>query len=460
MVLDQVSLIDFCLIEECQPLIKIIEKEIFQREFKPLPVEKQSRVYPLIVEGDINAISKQISDMLGLQVKQIIDTDGFKAIVLPVGVTRDELGEFAGLFGTEEIVVRSGHVTTASSDDPETYTWDQILPYSVQRTMPVGGSSVTSSVERSTGDEGSTSTISSPEEVNVQSGPDGANVDIAVIDTGISLSHPDLNVYRNVTFVNGAVNGDDDMGHGSHVAGVAAAKDNDMGIVGIAPGARLWALKVCDELGECDILDQIEGIEYAIQHADEIDVINLSLENPNSPSLNKVIDEAVKAGLTVVAAAGNYGEDASNTTPANNPNVITVSAIADTDGVCGGIGPGVPEDVAGEPMNDDTFAYFSNFGPPVQIAAPGVGILSTLNGTGYGVDSGTSMAAPHVTGAAALFKIENPDSTPQEIRNMILDSSSTPDTVCDAGPQGYFAGDRDVLSEPLLFRDIPTGLAY
>lgn len=307
---------------------------------------------------------------------------------------------------------------------------------------------------------GSTSTISSPEEVNVQSGPDGANVDIAVIDTGISLSHPDLNVYRNVTFVNGTVNGDDDMGHGSHVAGVSAAKDNDMGIVGIAPGARLWALKVCDELGECDILDQIEGIEYAIQHADEIDVINLSLENPNSPSLNKVIDEAVKAGLTVVAAAGNYGEDASNTTPANNPNVITVSAIADTDGVCGGIGPGVPEDVAGEPMNDDTFAYFSNFGPPVQIAAPGVGILSTLNGTGYGVDSGTSMAAPHVTGAAALFKIENPDSTPQEIRNMILDSSSTPDTVCDAGPQGYFAGDRDVLSEPLLFRDIPTGLAY
>lgn len=196
------------------------------------------------------------------------------------------------------------------------------------------------------------------------------------------------------------------------------------------------------------------------QHADEIDVINLSLENPNSPSLNKVIDEVVKAGITVVAAAGNYGEDASNTSPANNPNIITVSAIADTDGVCGGVGPAVPEDVAGEPMDDDSFAYFSNFGPPVQIAAPGVGILSTLNGTGYGVDSGTSMAAPHVTGAAALFKIENPDSTPQEIRNMILDSSSTPDTVCDAGPQGYFTGDQDVLSEPLLFRDIPTGLAY
>jgi len=248
------------------------------------------------------------------------------------------------------------------------------------------------------------------------------------------------------------------MGHGSHVAGVAAAKDNDMGIVGIAPGARLWAIKVCDKSGECNVLDQIEGVEYAIEHADEIDIINLSLENPNSPSLNKIIDEAVKAGITVVAAAGNYGEDASNTTPANNPNVITVSAIADTDGICGGVGPEVPENVAGEPMDDDTFAYFSNFGLQVKIAAPGVGVLSTLNGTDYGVDSGTSMAAPHVAAAAALFKMENPDSTPSEVRKMILDSSSTPNTICDAGPQGYFTGDQDTLSEPLLFRDIPDDL--
>jgi subtilisin family serine protease len=153
------------------------------------------------------------------------------------------------------------------------------------------------------------------------------NVDIAILDTDVSLYHPDLNVYRNVTFINGTTTGNDDNGHGSHVAGIAAAKDNGIGIVGIVPGARIWAIKVCDAAGECKITNQIEGIEYAIQHADEIDVLNISIENPNSPALNSIIDAAVKAGITVVVSAGNYGKDASLTSPANNPNVLTVSAI-------------------------------------------------------------------------------------------------------------------------------------
>jgi len=80
---------------------------------------------------------------------------------------------------------------------------------------------------------------------------------------------------------------------------------------------------------------------------------------------------------------------------------------------------------------------------------------STVNGTDYGINSGTSMAAPHVAGAAALFKVEHPDATPQEIMNMILTSSSKPDTKCDGGPQGYFTGDVDNLNEPLLFREPP-----
>ena len=200
--------------------------------------------------------------------------------------------------------------------------------------------------------------------------------------------------------------GDDDQGHGSHVAGIAAAKDNDIGIVGIAPGARLWAIKVCDGLGECKVLNQMKGIEYAIEHADEIDVLNISVENPNSTSLNRVIDEAVKAGIIVVVSAGNYGKDASSTTPANNPNVLTVSAIADTDGKCGGFGPTLP-DPKSTMINDDTFAYFSNFGPVVKIAAPGVDILSTLNGTDYGIESRT-VWRPHMLLERPHLGVKNP----------------------------------------------------
>ena len=283
------------------------------------------------------------------------------------------------------------------------------------------------------------------------------NVDIAILDTGVSLTHPDLNVYRDVSIINGTTTGNDDNGHGSHVAGVAAAKDNDLGIVGIAPGARIWAIKVCDSSGECKITNQIKGIEYAIQHADEIDVLNISIENPNSPALNSIIDTAIKAGITVVVSAGNYGKDASSTSPANNPNVLTVSAIGDSDGVCGAGGPDLTIGGGGDNMtvSDDSFAFFSNFGPTVKIAAPGVNVLSTYNGTGYAVDSGTSMAAPYVSGAAALYKAQHPYASPSEVIAAILGAGTSPDTVCDDGAHGYFTGDPDTLPEPLLYRN-PT----
>jgi subtilisin family serine protease len=285
------------------------------------------------------------------------------------------------------------------------------------------------------------------------------NIDVAVLDTGVSLSHPDLNVYRNVTFINGTTTGNDDNGHGSHVAGTAAAKDNNIGTVGIAPGARIWAIKVCDGHGECKITNQIKGVEYAIQHADEIDVLNISIENPNSPALNNIINAAIKAGITVVVSAGNYGKDASATTPANNPNVLTVSAIADSDGICGGAGPDLTVEGDNTTMTDDTFAFFSNFGPVVKIAAPGVNILSTYNGTGYAVDSGTSMAAPFVSGAAALYKAQHPYAMPSEVIKAVETAGSLPGTVCNAGAHGYFTGDVDNLPEPLLYKEPPSSSA-
>jgi subtilisin len=204
--------------------------------------------------------------------------------------------------------------------------------------------------------------------------------------------------------------------------------------------------------GECKISNQIKGIEYAIKHANEIDVLNISLENPNSPALNSIINEAIKAGITVVASAGNYGQDVSTTSPANNPNIIVVSAIGDSDGKCGGLGPAM-EQFDGE-VSDDTFAYFSNFGQTVKLAAPGVDIFSTYNGTDYALQSGTSMAAPRVTGAAALYKAQFPDASPAQVMAELVASGTLPNTQCDGGPHGYFEGDKDNLNEPLLFRTL------
>jgi subtilisin family serine protease len=272
------------------------------------------------------------------------------------------------------------------------------------------------------------------------------NVDVAILDTGISLAHPDLNVYNHVTFINGTNSGNDDQGHGSHVAGIAAGKDNSLGIVGIAPGARLWAIKVCDRLGNCPVSSQIQGIEYVTEHADEIDVANISIENRLSHTLDKVINKSVTMGVTYVVAAGNSGKNASSYSPANNPSVISVSAIGDSDGKCGGFGRST---FIGQ---DDTFASFSNFGPVIDIAAPGVDILSTYNGTEYAVDSGTSTAAPHVTGVAALYKAANPSASPFEVYNALVTSASLPTTECDGNGHGYFqGGDRDDFEEPLLY---------
>ena len=233
-------------------------------------------------------------------------------------------------------------------------------------------------------------------------------------------------------------------------------------LVSQQPGTMIWAIKVCDGLGECKVTNQIRCVEYAILQGDERDVLNISIENPNSPALNNVINAAVKAGILVVVSAGNYGKDASATSPANNPNVLTVSAIADSDGVCGGAGPELTSATSNATIADDSFAFFSNYGPTVKIAAPGVSILSTYKGNGYAVDSGTSMAAPYVTGAAALYKAQHPYATPSEVMAAVLGSGSLPDTDCDGGAHGYFTGDADNLHEPLLYRGAisePTGVS-
>ena len=272
-----------------------------------------------------------------------------------------------------------------------------------------------------------------------------SNVDIAIIDTGISLNHPDLNVYRNISFIEGVPDGNDDLGHGTHIAGIAAAMDNSFGVLGVAPGAKLWAIKVCDANGNCPLSSQIQAIQYVNQHADEIDIVNLSIENPPSDKLDKAVTESISKGVIYVVAAGNSNTNISATSPARVPGVITVSAISDSDGACGGRG----NNTIGGP--DDFAASFSNYGKNIDFAAPGVDVFSTYLGQSYAFDSGTSMAAPIVAGQAALYKSYYPEASSEQVISALLNSSIPYTTACAGESHGHFEDIQDFHQEPLIY---------
>ena len=258
------------------------------------------------------------------------------------------------------------------------------------------------------------------------------DVDVAVIDTGADLTHPDLNIYRagarNCSV--GAVSANDLHGHGTHVSGTIGALDDGAGVVGMAPGARIWPVKVLTDAGTGLNSDVICGIDYVTAHADEIEVANMSLGGGgeddgrcgagNDDAMHAAICESVAAGVTYVVAAGNDSADASTSTPAAYDEVITVSALADFDGRSGG---GAPSTCRND--QDDTFASFSNYGSDVDLIAPGVCIESTSMLGGYDTLSGTSMASPHVAGAAALYAANNPGASPAQVKSALQNAGST-----------------------------------
>jgi subtilisin family serine protease len=271
-------------------------------------------------------------------------------------------------------------------------------------------------------------------------------VDVAVLDTGIA-AHPDLKVAGGASCL--GQNYADDNGHGTHAAGTVGALDNSIGVVGVAPGARLWAVKVLDARGEGYWSSVICGLDWVYARRSTIDVVNLSLggngsettcSDPADPLHGAICRVVNQAGIPVVVAAGNAGKDAATTVPATYDEVIAVSAFADSDGAPGGRGPSRCG------TNDDTFATFSNFGADVDIAAPGACIRSTSRGSGYEELSGTSMAAPHVTGAVSLYLAENPAATPSDVRGWLLGTASRPQN----SSQG-FSADRDTVHEPALY---------
>ncbi|TMR97242.1 S8 family serine peptidase [Nonomuraea basaltis] len=274
------------------------------------------------------------------------------------------------------------------------------------------------------------------------------DVDVAVIDTGVDLDHPELDVYvagaRNCSTGTSA---DDGHGHGTHVAGTVAAKDNLHGVVGVAPGARIWPVRVLNNRGVGLFSQIICGIDFVTANADQIEVANMSLGGfgtddgacgtVNEDAVHQAICASVASGVTYVVAAGNQHDNAANHIPAAYDEVITVSALADFNGFPGGSGRRTCRlDV------DDTIANFSNFGADIDLIAPGTCILSAWKGGRYATISGTSMASPHVAGGAALYKVTHPTALPAEVKSALQGAGTLNWT--------WPAGDPDGVQEPLL----------
>ena len=242
-------------------------------------------------------------------------------------------------------------------------------------------------------------------------------VKLAIIDTGIDVKHPDLtaNLKGGVSTVGYTTSYNDDNGHGTHVAGIVGAVDNEIGVIGAGPAIDLYAVKVLDRRGSGYLSDVIEGLDWAIAHG--MQVVNMSLgTSADVLSFREAVQRVNSAGIVQVAAAGNSG--GSVIYPAAYPEVIAVSA---TD-------------------NTDTIASWSSRGPEVDLAAPGVSIYSTYKGQTYKTLSGTSMAAPHVAGAAALVlnsAIGAYDLNDNDIWDPIEVQNKLQDKAVDLGSHGF-----------------------
>jgi subtilisin family serine protease len=270
------------------------------------------------------------------------------------------------------------------------------------------------------------------------------NVNVAVLDSGIQVNQPELDVRGGVDCTGGHTIGDVE-GHGTMVAGVIGARDNAIGIVGVVPGAHLWSVRVLDANlnGEdswilCG-LDWLAGTRADKNPGNDIAVANMSLTAPapvpddrhcgtvQVDPFHQAVCRAVDAGVTIVAAAGNDGTSTDNVIPATYSEVLTMTAMADSDGLPGGVGP--PDPCLG--TADDTAAFFSNYATRLSdaihtLAAPGVCISSDYIGSNVATDSGTSFASPFGAGVVALCIVYGPcrGLAPRDIvRRVVADTA-------------------------------------
>ncbi|ARK25362.1 hypothetical protein SporoP37_12320 [Sporosarcina sp. P37] len=233
----------------------------------------------------------------------------------------------------------------------------------------------------------------------------GKGVKVAVLDSGISLRHEDVTVSGGVSFVAGTSSYADDHNHGTHVAGIIGAKNNHTGVVGVAPDAELYAVKVIDRNNSFLTSDLIKGIDWSITN--EMDILNMSLytyDYYNHYGLHEIIKTAYNEGMLLVGITGNTGTDSRDNTvnyPGKYSEVIAVGSIDE----------------------DSLVSYYSSFGSETEVTAPGSYVYSTLKNGSYGYMSGTSMAAPHVAGLLALLKEEYPNYTNRQLRSKLIQNS-------------------------------------
>ncbi|WP_239454441.1 S8 family peptidase [Bacillus suaedaesalsae] len=267
----------------------------------------------------------------------------------------------------------------------------------------------------------------------------GKGVKIAVLDTGIDTEHKDLKIQNGISFISTEPSYDDLNGHGTHVAGIIAALDNNYGTNGVAPGAEIFAVKVLDKNGEGSHSSIIAGIEWAINN--NIDIINMSLGSPNgSSALKSILDKAYSKGILIVGASGNTDspqlpEKDNVQYPARYSSVIAVGAT----------------DI------HNKLTSFTMYGVSLEFVAPGDQIYSPYLDNKYIYSSGTSMASPYVAGVLALYKEAYPSKTNVDIRGMLRESAKDLGQTGKDIYYGYGLVQMPIVSEPTssnTFKDV------
>ena len=334
------------------------------------------------VNTETNTLVSQLGFATGFRYTAALD--GFSAALTPAQVTQLQANPAVAYVEPDQTITTSGMQTLAKGET---------LPVGIER---IGAATTT--------------------QVHTASG-----VNVAVLDTGIDLNNSDLNAVSGTNCITPGTSAQDDNGHGTNVAGIIAAKDQGAGVVGVAPGTKLYAVKVMSKAGTGTLSQILCGINWVTANAAtlNIKVANLSFTgsgsndsncgNTNKDAEHQAICKSVAAGVTYVTSAGNSSADFANYIPASYPEVLTVTAMTSTNGIPGGTGP-APNCTPGQ--KDGTYATYSNYAGSTAeqahtIAAPGTCVVSDQLGGGTSTYWGTSQAAPAVAGTVALCINDN-----------------------------------------------------